>query len=347
MKKLIAFCCLLSLLSCKQDGQDLSETTQELYGRAIGTTYSIKYFSSDAKDLEPQVDSLIYLFNQSMSTWVADSKINQINAGKDSVAVGLEFKEVFDYAQEIYRKTDGYFDPTVGNLVNAYGFGADGEQETIPSQSTIDSLRQYVGFYKLDMLPAIEDDNFYVLSSHPGIYLEFNAIAKGTLVDYIARMLEKNNISNYLVEVGGEVVAAGTNLEKNQSWSVGIADPSQGREGMDYLAAVQLENKAMAGSGNFRKYKMDQASNQKYVHTVNPLTGAAVPSEVLGVNVIADNCTLADGYATAFMAMPLEKSRVLLPNLPEIDVLIIYRGSDGELKFETTPGFNAYLKNPI
>lgn len=347
MKYFIALTCLFTLISCKEATQDLSETTQEIYGNAIGTTYSIKYFSNSTKDLEPQVDSLIDLFNQSMSTWVPNSKINQINAGKDSVAVGTEFKEVFDYAQEIYRKTDGYFDPTVGNLVNAYGFGADGKKEKVPTQETIDSLRQYVGFYKMDMVPAAQPDSYYVMGSHSGIYLEFNAIAKGTLVDYIARMLENNGITDYLVEVGGEVVAAGTNLEKQQAWSVGIADPTQKRDGLNYLAAINLEDKAMAGSGNFRKFKVDETSGQQYVHTVNPLTGKAVPSEVLGVNVVAANCTLADGYSTAFMAMPLEKSRVLLPNLPDIEVLIIYMGTDGELKFETTPGFNQYLKNPV
>ncbi len=347
MKYSIALICSVILFSCKQEKQDIGLTTQEIYGSAIGTSYSIKYFSDSQEDLEPQVDSLIYLFNQSMSTWVENSRINQINAGIDSVAVGAEFKEVFDYAQEIYRKTDGYFDPTVGNLVNAYGFGADGTKEKVPNQKTIDSLLQFVGLYKMDMVPATGTDSFYVTSQQEGIFLEFNAIAKGTLVDYIARMLANNGITNYLVEVGGEVTARGKNLERKQPWSVGIADPTQERDGLEFLAAVNLEDKAMAGSGNFRKFKIDETSGQEYVHTINPLTGQAVPSEVLGVNVIAENCTLADGYATAFMAMPLEKSRGLLPNLQEIDVLIIYMGTDGKLKFETTPGFNAYLKNPI
>ncbi|KQC32749.1 thiamine biosynthesis protein ApbE [Nonlabens sp. YIK11] len=347
MKYLAVISFLFLLSSCKKTDQDLSRTTQELYGNAIGTTYSIKYFSNETMDLEPKVDSLIDLFNQSMSTWVPDSKINQINDGKDSVAVGKEFKEVFDYAQEIYRKTDGYFDPTVGNLVNAYGFGADGKKEKIPQDYQIDSLLQYVGFYKLDMVPAGKEDQYFVESSHSGIYLEFNAIAKGTLVDYIARMLENHGITDYLVEVGGEVTAAGINLEKQQEWSVGIDDPTQVAGQRELVTAVKLKDKAMAGSGNYRKFKIDQESGKEYVHTVNPLTGKAVPSEVLGVNVIAENCTLADGYATAFMAMPLEKSRRLLSNLPEIEVLIMYMGTDGKLKFETTPGFNQYVKQPI
>jgi thiamine biosynthesis lipoprotein len=347
MKYLITLACIVLLFSCKDTTERFTENTQELYGIAIGTTYSIKYFSTNTEDLEPKVDSLIDLFNQSMSTWVPNSKINQINNGQDSVAVGKEFKEVFDYAQEIYRKTDGYFDPTVGNLVNAYGFGAQGQKEKVPTTSTVDSLLLFVGFHNMEITAASQPDSYYIESQQPGMYLEFNAIAKGTLVDYIARMLEDNGIENYLVEVGGEVTASGTNLKRQQQWTVGIDDPTQTLGERKIITVVQLKDKAMAGSGNYRKFKIDGASGQEYVHTVNPLTGKAVPSEVLGVNVIAANCTLADGYATAFMAMPLEKSRILLPNLRDIEVLIIYMGRDGELKFETTPGFNQYLKNPV
>ncbi|WP_194849938.1 FAD:protein FMN transferase [Nonlabens antarcticus] len=347
MKYVIALLCFTVLVSCKKDVQDLNVTTQELYGEAIGTIYSIKYFSDSSENLRPKVDSLIALFNQSMSTWVPNSQINLINQGKDSIAVGSEFKEVFDYAKEIYGKTDGYFDPTVGNIVNAYGFGADGTREKVPSQKTVDSLMQFVGFQKMVIVPGNVENSYFIKSQQSGIYLEFNAIAKGTLVDYIARMLEGQDIENYLVEVGGEVVAAGTNLEKEQEWTVGIDDPTQTPEDRTLVTVVNLKDKAMAGSGNYRKFKIDDESGQEYVHTIDPLTGAAVPSEVLGVNVIAANCTLADGYATAFMAMPLEKARKLMPDLKEIEVLIMYMGTDGELKFETTPGFNPYLKKPL
>jgi thiamine biosynthesis lipoprotein len=337
---------VLLSIACKEERSNEVYTIQQLSGTAIGTTYSIQFFAEEELQVQGAVDSLIQEFNQSMSTWVTNSKINQINAGKDSVLVGSAFKEVFETAQEIYRKTDGYFDPTVGNLVNAYGFGADGKKNKIPEQYQIDSLLQYVGFYKLDMVPA-GDDEFLVESSHPGIYLEFNAIAKGTLVDYIARMLESKGSTHYLVEVGGEVVARGQHLDKQSPWSVGIDDPTQQPGKRQLISVVQLTDKAMAGSGNFRKFKIDTSSGKEYVHTVNPLTGEAVPSEVVGVNVIAQNCTLADGYATAFMAMPLQKSRELLRNLPDIEVLIMYTGTDGSLQFETTPGFKDYLKQPV
>lgn len=345
MKNVLLVSCLLLLFSCKEkDAEGLGTEPQQFVGNAIGTTYSIKLFANEEVEVEKDVDSIINMFNNSMSTWVKGSLINRINAGEDSVLVGKPFKEVFEQAQEVYRKTDGYFDPTVGNLVNAYGFGASGKQDLIPSQEKIDSLKKFVGFYKMDMYPSKVKDSFYIKSDQKGMYLEFNAIAKGTLVDYMARLLDEKGIENYLVEVGGEVVTKGLNLQRNGKWSIGIDDPNQKRGERVYVTVVELSNKAMAGSGNYRKFKKDETSGQEFVHTVNPITGKAQPSEVLGVNVIANNCTLADGYATAFMAMPLEKSRELLKNLKDLEVVIMYTDGYGLLRFEVTPGFQSYVK---
>ncbi|MEO9952765.1 FAD:protein FMN transferase [Nonlabens sp.] len=345
MKNVLVVSCLLLLFSCKEKEADVVRPEpQQFVGNAIGTTYSIKLFADDQVDVEKDVDSIINMFNNSMSTWVKGSLINRINAGEDSVLVGKPFKEVFEQAQEVYRKTDGYFDPTVGNLVNAYGFGANGEQEVIPSQKKIDSLKQYVGFYKMSIVPTTVKDSFYIKSDQKGMYLEFNAIAKGTLVDYMARLLDEKGVNDYLVEVGGEVVTKGMNLQRDGKWSIGIDDPKQKHDERVYVTVVELSNKAMAGSGNYRKFKKDPKSGQEFVHTVNPITGKAQPSEVLGVNVIASNCTLADGYATAFMAMPLEKSRELLKNLKDLEVVIMYTDGFGLLRFEVTPGFQSYVK---
>lgn len=345
MKNVLVVSCLLLLFSCKEKKADVVRPEpQQFVGNAIGTTYSIKLFADDQINVEKDVDSIITMFNNSMSTWVKGSLINRINAGEDSVLVGKPFKEVFEQAQEVYRKTDGYFDPTVGNLVNAYGFGANGEQEIIPSQKKIDSLKQYVGFYKMSIMPTTVKDSFYIKSDQKGMYLEFNAIAKGTLVDYMARLLDEKGVNDYLVEVGGEVVTKGMNLQRDGKWSIGIDDPKQKHDERVYVTVVELSNKAMAGSGNYRKFKKDPKSGQEFVHTVNPITGKAQPSEVLGVNVIANNCTLADGYATAFMAMPLEKSRELLKNLKDLEVVIMYTDGYGLLRFEVTPGFQSYVK---
>ncbi|PQJ20550.1 MULTISPECIES: FAD:protein FMN transferase [Nonlabens] len=338
---------VLATVSCKNQTPENDIQAQKFSGNAIGTYYNITLFHENEVAVEKSVDSIIEMFNSSMSTWRKGSLINQLNNEVDSVLVGKPFKEVFEKASDIYRKTDGYFDPTVGNLVNAYGFGANGEQEKIPTEKEIDSLMRFVGFHNLSLVPSKIQDSVYIKKEKPGVYMDFNAIGKGTLVDYIARWLTKQGVENYLVDIGGEVYAKGKNLERNGSWSVGIEDPKKKGNKTSYLSVVELTDKAMAGSGNYRKFKIDSSSGQEYVHTVNPLTGKAQPSQVIGVNVIANSCTLADGYATAFMAMPLEKSRIHLKNLPEIEVIIMYIDENGMLRFETTPGFKQYVKKAI
>lgn len=337
---------LLGIISCKENNSnEVLQSPQEFYGSAIGTSYSIKLFSEDLISVTKEVDSIIAMFNNSMSTWVPNSLINKFNSGQDSVLVGQPFKEVYEQSKQVYSQTNGYLDPTVGNLVNAYGFGADGNREVIPTEKQLDSLRKFVGFGKIKLLSSQKKDSFYLTSSTRGVYLEFNAIAKGTLVDHIARLLDIKGVKDYLVEVGGEVVAKGKNLQRNNSWAVGIDDPNQKpNEERTYVTVVKLDNRAMAGSGNYRKNKIDEKTGVKYVHTVNPITGEAQPSQVLGVNVIAKNCTLADGYATAFMAMPLEMSSKLIHEIKDIDVLIMFIDDQGLLRFEMTPGFKAAIK---
>ena len=337
---------LLLLLSCKEEEQkdQISSEEQIFAGTAIGTTYTVKFFHDEQLALTKDVDSIIKMFNNSMSTWIPSSLINKFNNGEDSVLVGKPFKEVFDQAIEIHKNTKGYLDPTVGNLVNAYGFGAAGQKSTIPSESKLDSLKNFIGLDKVKLLQSTKKDSFFLTSSTEGIYIEFNAIGKGTLVDHIGRLLENKGVSDYLVEVGGEVVARGKNLNRDGSWAVGIDDPNQTPDERRYITVVNLDDRAMAGSGNYRKNKVDSETGMTYVHTVNPITGKAQPSQVLGVNVMAKNCTLADGYATAFMAMPLEMSIKLMHEIDGIDVLIMHMDKNGMLRLETTEGFKNSIK---
>jgi thiamine biosynthesis lipoprotein len=333
----------LALIGCKQEDKSRL-TIQELYGSAIGTTYSIKAFHYEPLEIQREVDSLINMFNKSMSTWVPNSLINQFNDGKDSVLVGLPFKLVHDQAKIIFKKTDGYFDPSVGNLVNAYGFGAEGSKTQPPSPKKLDSLKEFVGYKNIKLAASKHPDSFYLTTDKKGIYIEYNAIGKGTLVDYIGNMLSRKGVENFLVEVGGEVVARGRNIDRDKPWAVGIDDPKQEPGKRTYISIVNLKDRAMAGSGNYRKFKKDPETGKEYVHTVNPLTGEAQPSRILGVNVIAPTCTQADGYATAFMAMPLEKSLKLMNELPGIDVLIMHLDDNDILRFEMTDGFKEAVK---
>ncbi|MFN4763928.1 FAD:protein FMN transferase [Gillisia sp. Q332] len=326
-------CLAFAFTGCEKEGAN-----EQVYtGTALGTTYQLKFFHPEELDLEKSLDSIFSVINKSMSTYQVDSDISKINSGETGIKVDGNFREVFQYSEKIYKQSDGYFDPTVGNLVNAYGFGPDKNLDSL-SISEIDSIMQYVGFNKLELT----SDNI-LKKQHPGIYIDFNAIAKGFTVDVIARFLNSKNVEDYLIELGGELVAKGINQGRQQPWVVAIDDPQQTEGNRIFQATLKLNNRAMATSGNYRKFRIDSSTKERFVHTINPLSGKPEKSNLLSVSVLAENCALADGYATAFMAMGFEKSKEMLRNLEDVDVYFIYTEADEDAKVYTSQGFKDAL----
>ena len=177
----------------------------------------------------------------------------------------------------------------------------------------------------------------------PEIYLDFNAIAKGYTVDLVGNYLTSQGVDNFLIEIGGELLASGKNIEKDDFWVVGIDDPAAAEGVRELKAAVELQNRAMATSGNYRKNRLDPVTGQMFVHTINPLTGHAEKSDILSASVLAENCALADAYATAFMAMGLKSTKEVLENLENVDVYLIYATEDGGTDIFLSPGFEEAL----
>lgn len=322
----------LLIFSCGPSGP--SENT--LTGEALGTTYSIKYFSEKEIPVEQGLDSIFRVVNRSMSTYQDDSDISRLNRGDSLVRVDSLFQEVFRLSRKVYEESEGLFDPTVGNLVNLYGFGPEKNLRRIDS-SLVDSLMAYVGLEKLSLTSEGK-----MIKEVSGVYLDFNAIAKGYTVDLIGHFLEQHGVDHYLIELGGELLAKGRNLSRDSSWAVGIDDPAQTGDKRSLVSAVALNDRAMATSGNYRKFRVDPETGIRYVHTINPLTGYPEKSRLLSVSVLAENCALADAYATAFMAMGLERSVALLEELEGVDAYLIY-AEEGENKEFLTPGFKKDL----
>ncbi|TDQ30718.1 FAD:protein FMN transferase [Zeaxanthinibacter enoshimensis] len=328
MKKLLSLFGCLFLLSCADDpGYTLNQNS----GGALGTSYNIAYFTKEKLDLQREIDSVFKVINQSMSTYQRDSDISRINAGDSTVVVDQMFREVFSLSKEVYEATGGAFDPTVGILVNAWGFGPGKAMEL--DSTEVDSLMQYVGFGKV----ALKDDNT-IYKQDEQIYFDFNAIAKGYAIDRLALVLDQKGISDYLVEVGGEIVARGRNINKDKPWVVGIDDPQVTGE-RALKKAVALTDRALASSGNYRKFRVDSVSGKKFVHTIDPKTGFTKDSNVLAATVIAENCATADAYATALMAMELENSKMLLEGQDGLEAYIIYLDKNGDTREFMTPGF--------
>lgn len=327
MKKLAVY--LLTILlftTCKQQPKNI-----KLSGPIFGTTYNIQYNSKNNSNYQKEFDSLFAVINQSMSTYITDSDISKWNRN-EPVEVDIHFKTVFNASKKIAKETKGVFDPTIGNVVNAWNFGPD-TNKFLTDSTTISKLMQTVGFDKIIWL-----DNRFIKPNNA--YLDFNAIAKGYGIDVIAAFLETKGITNYLVDIGGDLRTAGTNIERKKSWTVGISDPNFDGS-TSHSKAIKLSNKSMATSGTYRKFKIDNNGN-RYAHIIDTKTGYPTKTNVLSVSVIAPNCMLADGYATAFQAMGVKSTTAFLKTRPELKVYFIYLNNKQKLE---TLGLNNFPVN--
>jgi len=326
MKKILLVFSVIILFSCNQK----KENIVVLRGDAIGTSFTIRYLNPDNKNLDIKIEDIIKRVNQSISTYIPNSDISKINKGDTTIVIDFIFKEVYFKSAKIYKETRGEFDPTVGILVNAWGFGPGKQIENIDS-AKVKELLTYVGFDKVTL------KNNKIIKEYPQTYFDFNAIAKGYLVDLVGRMFEKNGIPNYMVEIGGEIRARGINQLKTP-WRIAIENPnSDGSRSIN--TKIKLFNESIATSGNYRKYRLTK-DGKKYVHTINPLTGFATPSNLLSASVISkSDCADVDGYATAFMAMGYEKAKAFLKNHTKLKAFLIYSDENNKMKTYKTPNF--------
>ena len=300
-----------------------------LKGFVFGTTYKIAYVNS--VHYQKSIDSLFNLVNKSVSTYLPTSDISKINKGDSTIVIDAIFEEVFLKSKKIFKKTNGYFDPTVGNLVNAYGFGPQKEKKNLTDIEVKDQMK-FVGLDKVELRKG------KIVKNHPNIYLDFNSIAKGFGIDVIARYLESKKIHNYLVEIGGEIRAKGKK-SNNKPWIVQLVNPLKANSENGFRR-LNLSNKSMATSGNYRKFRIAE-NGKKFVHTVNPKTGFATESNLLSASVIAEtDCADVDAYATAFMAMGLEKTKEFLKTNTHLKVILIYFSADGNLNEFSTYTYN-------
>lgn len=325
MKKLILLL-LVVITSCKQESQLQKNLTS---GEVFGTYYNIQFFDNKDVDFSKQYDSLFAEINQSMSTYISTSDISKINANDTTVITDHHFKKVFELSKEIYDETDGYFDPTIGVLVNAWDFGPQGKVLGLDSLK-IDSLLNYVGFDKVDI-------NSGKIVKQAQTFIDFNAIAKGYGLDVIAQFLDDQGFDDYLIDIGGEIVAKGTNKSRMKPWNVGIEKPNFD-DTQSQQIAIPLYNEAMATSGVYRKFKVDDKGN-KYAHIIDAKTGYPSKTNILSVSVIAPTCAVADAYATAFKAMGIDNVTEFLKSHSELKVYFIYEGANKQLQTLSLNGF--------
>lgn len=292
-------------------------------GYALGTSYSVQYksFGLEKEKIQFEIDSLFTVINASMSTYLPSSIISKINRGDSLVQVDDHFKEVFQLSTLVWEATSGMFDPTVGALVNAYGFGPGKALARISDQQR-DSLLGITGWQRVRLSPDSR-----VIKNSPALYLDFNAIAKGYTVDVISEHLSSLGSTNHLIEIGGEIHVQGLHPVSGEAWKIGIDRPNPEQRSLQ--AVTKLSRGALATSGNYRKYRVDTLTGQKFVHSIHPKKGFPVRSRVLSASVKASTCSLADAYATALMVMPFVQGKALVDANPDLAAYWILANTNG------------------
>ena len=287
-------------------------------GYVFGTQYHITYKSNT--NLQKGIEQTLQEVDNSLSPFNPQSIISAVNENKP-IKVDEMFKRVFMTAKEVSENTDGAFDITVAPLVNAWGFGFKNKENI--TDSLIASILIHVGFDKVSL-----SDN-QVVKADTAIMLDCSAIAKGFGVDAVGEFLESQSVSDYMVEIGGEVRLRGKN-PKSQDWSIGINTPNEDELGSnnEFQEILQTTDISMATSGNYRNYYME--GEKRYAHTINPHTGYPAQQDILSATVLAEECMTADAYATSFMVLGLEATKKVLAKHPELKAYLICSDSKGE-----------------
>jgi FAD:protein FMN transferase len=303
-------------------------------GFAQGTTYHITYENSTNEDYTEAIDSLLKAFNKSCSIYDSTSIISRINDNDPTVEADDWFVDVFRKSAEVNTVSGGAFDITFGPVVKAWGFGT----APVAKHDTayIDSLLQFVGMEKVKL------EGRKVIKKFQGVKLDVNALAQGYSVDVVCDFFKSKGIENYLVEIGGEVRGKGTNAKDN-FWHIGIDKPADGNmsPGNELEAIIEINDKALATSGNYRKFFVENGI--KYSHTIDPKTGFPARNTLLSATVICDDCITADAYATSFMVLGIEKSIELSRKLKDAEVYFVYSNPKGDYEIYSSEGMKKMI----
>ena len=305
--------------------QQQSTPYQKNAGLIFGTTYSVTYQCGE--DLQKEIEAELKKVDDEFSMFNSQSIVARLNNGEQP-ELSNDFIDVFKLARQVSEDTNGAFDITVAPLVNAWGFGFKHEQ--MPSKEQVDSLRELIGYRYV----TLKDKT--ITMQKPGMMLDFSAIAKGYGVDVVARLLERHDIKNYMVEIGGEITTRGINPER-VPWRIGVNKPSEDalNENHELQTILNVTDKSMATSGNYRNFYVK--GGKKYAHTIDPKTGYPVQHSLLSATVLTDRCAKADAYATSFMVLGMDGAKQILERHKELMAYLIYADNKGNLSVWYSP----------
>lgn len=320
--RFICVLCIALLCSCSGSKESFIEDSGEIFH----TRYTIKYQYTHS--LKNEIERELARFDDSLNPFKAQSIISKVNNNEDVIPDSF-FVNVFNRSQEISGISDGLFDITVSPLVNAWGFGFKNMDSVTPH--IIDSLRAFVGYKKINL----KGDR--IVKTDARVQINTSAIAKGYSVDVVANLLKSKGIKNFMVEIGGEIVANGFN-SKGECWHIGIDKPVDNKnpeERIIHTIAV-ICDKAVATSGNYRNFYVK--NGHKYAHTIDPRTGYPAENNTLSATVIASNCMTADAYATVFMLADTARIRQIAGR-EKLEYMLILSDKSDSLRIISSANF--------
>ncbi len=310
----------------------------EFSGRTMGTYYTVKFIS---KKNEPQkfwqtrIDTLLRQINRRLSMYDPKSELSVFNntAPGQPHHLSTDFHAVLTQADTLYTISGGAWDGTIKPLVDLWGFGVSGRDRPVPGKAQIDRARSFVGFHRIRLQKGLS-----VVKEAP-VTLDLGSIAKGYGVDALLAIILDSGIDDALVEIGGELSAAGKN-RKREPWTVGINRPDKSFANRNLIKIVQLNRQAIATSGDYRNFF--EQDGKTYSHIIDPRTGYPTVNHIVSASVVANNCTFADGLATALMVMDTEEGIALVNQTPDTECLIIREQGD-QLIEHASHGFEDLL----
>lgn len=334
MKKTVLLSLLTFLIfSCRTPSE---KSLTELTGYAQGSTYQIKFLSAKPYELEEEIDQIFRDIDNSMSTYVPTSTISELNKGAVWVETDDHFMNVLERSLEIAEETNGAFDPTVGPLVRLWGFDYEEVRQDV-TEEMISEARSKTGWQQVET----EGDQVRLPE---GFSIDFNAIAQGYTVDVLAELLEDKGITDYMVEVGGEVRTSGVN-DKGTTWTIGVDKPQENIDSQQrFQFIIELDNSGLATSGNYRKFWVDEETGIKYSHTIDPVSGRPAKNRLLSASVTAPEAMDADAYATVCMVVGLDSCKELLDSKADLEGYLVYTDDEGAWKTFVTEGFKRMIR---
>ncbi len=337
MIRILLVLILISLLcACKEE--PVLATYLSIGGETMGTTYAITYKGYNAPEVQKDIDSMLLDFDFSLSTYNKKSKISAFNQSDESIRLPIKEQEHFlrmlNESAQLYKMTDGAFDPSIYPLYQFYGFGGgDLTRSLVPDVSQVDSIMDFIGYDKISW--TIDQDSFTVVKEDARSQLDFSSIAKGYGVDLVADYLGTEGVDNYFVEIGGEIRTKGVNAQ-GKIWTAGLTvpDPNAGKK--DMLLPIKLRDMAVASSGNYRNYY--DIGGMRFVHIIDPTTGKNKASDVLSASILSRDCFIADALATACIVKGYEGCKNMIEKIEGIEACIVYAESDS-MKIYYTPSY--------